>query len=1168
MFTARLSEALSSQDNLSTQKRGGTFAAAFRYTPESRSAPAQQDQQSAHHQIVDDDLESNGIDRRRAPRPAGMNGYTATPDPPPPLYVRALYNYEADDQTSLSFRQGDIIQVLTQLDSGWWDGVINDVRGWFPSNYCAVVSGPDDPGELGPNGHDESDTSADSGADDESYDEQEDDLDSEGNPGDEDSEDLPIEGAGSQAQEEAAFWIPQATPDGRLFYFNTLTGASRMELPLEAPTSAHEAGPVDRTTFFVPEQSRPPPEMMARGLENEEEYDGSASEAEGESLMMSSQESLPGRKTSAVSDSFPAAGSGNTSNIASTARNNLRKVHEQSRKAIRPNNMMAPNGVSSTSFAAVPTRPRATSNGPRYFVDDGTTNPVTWASLVDNMRQAVEAYREAINNNGRSEFVRKAEDISDHLRMLLAAGSGTTDNHSGNPSIISTNKALYPHFRDMMSRFSKLVLSSHIAAADWPGPDALAKCLQEAEGVLHGVYGYVEVARQQRGDELPRLVPGFISGSKTGGYWRNNNLPNPQATRGGASSMDEDSNNSFGALLDLDTNSLYRIDDARKRLLTEVRRLEDQLTLRDKLITPSRQAVLGDIICAVAGMVIESFRPWIALVEALNLGPLGSTFQNPQLMDFSSQKQKAYDDLAGIAASCQAVTAPLADEWAESRGQSLEDRLNNVRVACKEFDNIVSQMSYSLQLLLDTTTNSTGTTSTRDHRMTDGGEVYQQAHLDPGRRPILADIGQSQSFTLGGGPQQDKFGRPRNLDKAQQFFGQMPPPNMTPGSPPAVDETPWFLQLDHLAEVTYDPKFDPPQLKSGTLHGLVEQLTRHDRLDPSFNATFLLTYKSFTTADELFEMLVRRFSIQPPARLTGEEYPTWEEKKQKLVRLRVVNIIKTWFETYWMENNDERSQILLERAFGFAKNTIANTKTPGAKPLMATIDARLKGQDTSAKRLVLTLTNSAPPPIIPKNMKKLKFLDIDATEFARQLTIIESKLYGKIKPTECLDKTWQRKVAEDGQDFAPNVKSLILHSNQLTNWVAEMILSQPEVKKRVIVIKHFVAIADKCGMLNNYSTLTSVVSALGTAPIMRLNRTWNQVPQKTKDMLDKMRVLMASTKNFSHYREKLHLANPPCIPFLGMSHIPSLPTIVLTPPRRLPDRSHFHRRRHCVSRQE
>lgn len=70
--------------------------------------------------------------------------------------------------------------------------------------------------------------------------------------------------------------------------------------------------------------------------------------------------------------------------------------------------------------------------------------------------------------------------------------------------------------------------------------------------------------------------------------------------------------------------------------------------------------------------------------------------------------------------------------------------------------------------------------------------------------------------------------------------------------------------------------------------------------------------------------------------------------------------------------------------------------------------------------------------------------------------------------------------------------------------------------------------------MNNFSTLTSIVSALGTAPIHRLNRTWTQVSPKTMTSLNVMRQLMASTKNFGEYRERLRRANPPCIPFLGV----------------------------------
>jgi son of sevenless len=208
-----------------------------------------------------------------------MNGYAGSPAPPA-MYVRALYNYTADDPTSLSFHKGDVIQVITQLESGWWDGVINGVRGWFPSNYCTVIAGPtEEEDEQGAN-QESDDADAEDDLREELDEGDYDDVDSEGNLKDDTA--MPIEGTEGSEQEEAAFWIPQATPDGRLFYFNTLTGVSTMELPLETPTSSTESGPRDRTNIFIPESTRPPPELMAGGYERDEEadYDTSASEAE------------------------------------------------------------------------------------------------------------------------------------------------------------------------------------------------------------------------------------------------------------------------------------------------------------------------------------------------------------------------------------------------------------------------------------------------------------------------------------------------------------------------------------------------------------------------------------------------------------------------------------------------------------------------------------------------------------------------------------------------------------------------------------------------------------------------------------------------------------------------------------------------------------------------
>jgi son of sevenless-like protein len=217
-----------------------------------------------------------------------LNGIAGTA-PPGTMYVRALYDYEADDRTSLSFHEGDIIQVITQLESGWWDGVINGVRGWFPSNYCRIINNPDDMSEG--SRADEADHADEETDDHDVYDDNpEDENDSDR----EDINDHLHERTHSADKSKADFWIPQATPDGRLFYYNMITGHRSMELPMESPASSGETGPRDRMNATIPEKTRPPPEMMARGLTQDEDDDSatSVSELEGESIMLASRGSL------------------------------------------------------------------------------------------------------------------------------------------------------------------------------------------------------------------------------------------------------------------------------------------------------------------------------------------------------------------------------------------------------------------------------------------------------------------------------------------------------------------------------------------------------------------------------------------------------------------------------------------------------------------------------------------------------------------------------------------------------------------------------------------------------------------------------------------------------------------------------------------------------------
>lgn len=267
-------------------------------------------------------------------------------------------------------------------------------------------------------------------------------------------------------------------------------------------------------------------------------------------------------------------------------------------------------------------------------------------------------------------------------------------------------------------------------------------------------------------------------------------------------------------------------------------------------------------------------------------------------------------------------------------------------------------------------------------------------------------------------------------------------------------DTPWFLQLDYAEEVVYDP--DALAVKQGSLTGLVEHLTRHDKLDASFNDAFLLTYPSFVGAAALFDKLIERFHIAPPDDLSDTEMQRWVEQKQTMIRVRVVNVLKNWFGRFWMEHNGEKSTGFVRHAQKVVQSNSAIMETPGASQLVAVMGQRL--QDKSPKLLVPPqIAGNAPTPIVPKNMRKIKILDIDATEVARQLTILEYKYYARIKPAECLNKSWQRKSQDEP---GTNVNYMILHSNQLASWVGGIILKQSEIKKRVMLIKHFINVAD------------------------------------------------------------------------------------------------------------
>ncbi|KAJ1921760.1 hypothetical protein H4219_000493 [Mycoemilia scoparia] len=383
--------------------------------------------------------------------------------------------------------------------------------------------------------------------------------------------------------------------------------------------------------------------------------------------------------------------------------------------------------------------------------------------------------------------------------------------------------------------------------------------------------------------------------------------------------------------------------------------------------------------------------------------------------------------------------------------------------------------------------------------------------------------------------------------KTKQFFGEDAPgaPSISATSTLSRENSIssggekklWFLQYDYSPQdllLAVDGS-----VKGGTLPALIERLTAHDFYDTKYVQTFLLTYHSFCTTPEFFEELFQRFKIQPPAGLRPDELNIWTEKKLKPIRLRVYNILKQWLEQHYVEKVPG-DPLALEMLQDFSFTFMADVMPKAAEQILQLIERR-RASEGGFRKLVRNLPTSAPGPILPRSMKKLKLLDISPIELARQLTLIDSQLFNKIKTIECLKKAWSRSPndpdAFNGLNctIASNIQAMSVMSTQLTLWVSSVILQEADIKKRANVMRYFVTLADCCRQLNNFNSVMSILGSLLSTSIDRLSRTRQALNTRSMQVLQELRNLMCSDRNFHTYRTAVHSVNPPAIPFIGIN---------------------------------
>ncbi|KAG7088582.1 hypothetical protein E1B28_012559 [Marasmius oreades] len=1185
-------------------------------------------------------------------------------DYPPPLFCRALYDYTAQDASALTFRTGDVIEILSQQPSGWWDGLLGDERGWFPSNYVAIIS--EEEAELQMSGSEsnaESQTLATnsqsrlsvvdmsealmrgSSAENEQW------LESEFSESRDSMVDLTNATLENRTTSSSDFWMPQVASNGQIYYINTKTGQHSRDLPQEADDDTSDsdlAGLTSQsssrsgTSAGLGYNSEPLNSLLPYSAGNAAGFgllrrngtpepwvkkladDGMSwyyYNKEDGAVQWTRPESTPngprnlGSQTQASNNTTSHPSNHNTRRLSvysdsseiypdTAARSHINGLSNDTDRINTNAKQEAPE-LTSAERIAQSLQQALAPPPPELVTDMSALAQASIHAVVENIRSTTE--------NRQPEDDQRMDDLIHSVvlavRNLLYVAAVPTSQIPSNvlprgvrdhqPS--SSSSPLKPAQRKVTATLSRLVLSARAIQYDSGSSpsDTLNRIEVDAEELGRAVLSFVlEVQRIQHSESGAQVLPPTkrlkaVFGTSNIGL----GLPGAGAAatwKGfGWVSLEDESLSPQKVLrtdvIDEVGESCNRIYSSLARLSSAVRTPEqcevDQIQLLAREITTLISYFLTYVADVNVGRHVVIDAPTEVPANAL----YERTLEKARMLvrSLESSIQSVYDDCAEVLLQAQAMRDVELGQPYQERDYAC-DILNvlvtslkaNLAVVHQTLQGIltlgheqrdISQGDYSgsiekrfsRQSLIGVQFGgalrplSIIPKAFDEEDIVDIETAFQRGPVrprlqvplepnryDPNRRPQNGSLPPSNVNSTHGHDRSDSLtestvfgqdandpgdllieddqspasddnhkGKPKQSDKLIRLLGNDVP------LPP--EEKPWFL----------GPDSDPADLildadrtvKGGTVKALVERLTAHDTADPQYSKAFLMTFKSFTTLDELFDLLVDRFRIPPPPKLSPSETDQWVRLKLKIVQARVINTFKS------MITDDDVLEKEDVYILGRMKEFVLSEGVsvfPAAKQLLNLVERAQQSGET--KKLIVNATQS-PPPIWPKTNRKLKLLDIEPLELARQLTLLESSLYQKIRPMECLQRAREQKA-----ENMDNIAYVIQTSNRIADWVAESVLSKDDSRRRAATVKHLISVADRCRTLNNFSTMIAIISGLNTPPIRRLKRTWEQVSQRYMAQFGACEVTLDSNRNFNKYRSMLAAVVPPCVPFIGV----------------------------------
>ncbi|CAI2357082.1 unnamed protein product [Caenorhabditis sp. 36 PRJEB53466] len=290
------------------------------------------------------------------------------------------------------------------------------------------------------------------------------------------------------------------------------------------------------------------------------------------------------------------------------------------------------------------------------------------------------------------------------------------------------------------------------------------------------------------------------------------------------------------------------------------------------------------------------------------------------------------------------------------------------------------------------------------------------------------------------------------------------------------------------------------EVRGGPKDALIVYATQSTHSSLLYQEAFLITFRTFISALELVNKLIKRYLYMSLAN---------DSQSESIARHTFSVIVRIIDEVTHYELDID----LITSVTSFVYRLIHDGNFTYSRILRTRLLDRIK--DSFDIQTVLG-TNLCKP------KKPHDLFDFKSAEIACQLTFIDSQLYHRIESAELLG--WAQ---EQNEQKSKNLVNFTEQFNNLSFWVRTLIITQPTQKERERYMMKLVKIMKHLREMCNFNSYLAILSAIMSTPLARLE--WSK---NIKDVLKEHTAVMDTTQSYKNYRALLQTARPPCVPYI------------------------------------